>query len=108
MSSTSTVQQAAKQATSAIPASFNPFYSHDPNTNDDQDYEYADLKPNFPDLKWDALTLQDVTDKGAFAEKSKKNLLSAATKIDHIEPDIGTELHGINLYELTDAQKDEL
>ncbi|TIB75031.1 hypothetical protein E3Q23_02460 [Wallemia mellicola] len=107
MSATKTIQETAKHV-SAVPATFNPFYSHDPTTADDENYEYNFLKPSFPDVKWAPLELQDVTDRGFSADKSKKNLLSAATKVDNIEPSIGTELSGINIYELTDAQKDEL
>ncbi|KAJ3316149.1 hypothetical protein HDU93_004585, partial [Gonapodya sp. JEL0774] len=42
------------------------------------------------------------------ADPKKTALLSAATKIIHLTPNIGTELHGIQLNNLTDKQKDEL
>ncbi|GAA5865056.1 hypothetical protein JCM8547_007697 [Rhodosporidiobolus lusitaniae] len=47
-------------------------------------------------------------DRAAFADPEKKALLSAATKVDHLTGSIGTELHGIQLKELTAQQKDEL
>ncbi|KAI8803289.1 hypothetical protein BJ742DRAFT_908963 [Cladochytrium replicatum] len=40
--------------------------------------------------------------------RRKSSLLSAATKIIHLTPSIGTELHGLQLNALTDKQKDEL
>lgn len=42
------------------------------------------------------------------ADPSKKNLLSAATKVVQLTPAIGVELEGIDLRQLTDEQKDEL
>ncbi|KAL0562471.1 hypothetical protein V5O48_019616, partial [Marasmius crinis-equi] len=51
---------------------------------------------------------QQVTDRGLSADPQKKNLLSAASKVRHYTPAIGTELEGIDLRKLTDAQKDEL
>jgi len=42
------------------------------------------------------------------ADPEKKNLLSAASKCTTLTPAIGTELHGVDLRHLSDAQKDEL
>lgn len=50
----------------------------------------------------------EVVERGVFADPTKKHLLGAATKVIHYNPTIGTELHGIDLRALTDAQKDEL
>ncbi|KAL1965890.1 hypothetical protein VTN77DRAFT_5023 [Rasamsonia byssochlamydoides] len=47
-------------------------------------------------------------DRAFFADPEKKALLSAVTKVKHLTPYIGTELVGIQLSQLTDAQKDEL
>ncbi|EXJ87458.1 hypothetical protein A1O3_04418 [Capronia epimyces CBS 606.96] len=47
-------------------------------------------------------------DRAFFADPEKKALLSAAKEIRHLTPYIGTELVGVQLSQLTDAQKDEL
>lgn len=47
-------------------------------------------------------------DRAFFADPTKKSLLEAATKVKKLTPYIGTELEGIQLSQLTDAQKDEL
>ena len=66
------------------------------------------MQPHFPDVKWAPLELQDVTDRGQFADPEKKALLSAATKVTQLTPDIGVEISGIDLRQLTNQQKDEL
>ena len=47
-------------------------------------------------------------DRAFFADPEKKQLLSQATAVEDLTPYIGTELKGIQLSKLTDAQKDEL
>ncbi|KAL1303595.1 hypothetical protein AAFC00_006960 [Neodothiora populina] len=47
-------------------------------------------------------------DAGARADKSKKALLSAATKVTDLTAHIGTEIVGLQLKDLTDQQRDEL
>jgi sulfonate dioxygenase len=47
-------------------------------------------------------------DRAFSADPEKKSLFSAATKVRHLTPYIGTELVGVQLSQLTDAQKDEL
>lgn len=47
-------------------------------------------------------------DRAFFADPEKKALLSAAKAIRNLTPYIGTELVGVQLSQLTDAQKDEL
>lgn len=47
-------------------------------------------------------------DRAAFAHPAKNSLLSAATKVRHLTPYIGTELAGVQLSTLTSTQKDEL
>ena len=49
-----------------------------------------------------------MTDRGTLADPEKKALLSAATKVQHLTPAIGTEISGIDLRQLTAQQKDEL
>jgi sulfonate dioxygenase len=55
--------------------------------------------------------LQEITpagDRASFADPTKASLLGEATAIEDVTPYIGTELKGIQLSKLTDAQKDEL
>ncbi|KAJ0414878.1 hypothetical protein BJY00DRAFT_305284 [Aspergillus carlsbadensis] len=47
-------------------------------------------------------------DRAFFADPEKKALLSAATRVKHLTPYIGTELQGIQLSKLDEKQKDEL
>ena len=47
-------------------------------------------------------------DRGHFADPSKHNLFSAARKVKHLTPSIGTEILGIDLRKLSGPQKDEL
>lgn len=47
-------------------------------------------------------------DRAFFADVTKKNILGAAVEVKHLTPYIGTELQGIQLSQLTDAQKDDL
>lgn len=71
-------------------------------------YEYEDLKPAFPDVKWPKLELVDYDDRGIYADPSYKNLFAAAKEIRDLTPRIGTEIIGLSLAQLTDNQKDEL
>lgn len=59
-------------------------------------------------MNWEPLAEIDVTDRGHFADPKKKALFSAAQKVKHLTPAIGTELVGIDLRQLTNEQKDEL
>ncbi|KAB5557844.1 hypothetical protein GE09DRAFT_963380 [Coniochaeta sp. 2T2.1] len=45
---------------------------------------------------------------GARADKSKRNLFAAATKVTNLTTHIGTEIEGLQLKDLTPEQKDEL
>jgi sulfonate dioxygenase len=47
-------------------------------------------------------------DRAFFADPEKKSLLSIVKKVRHLTPYIGTELVGVQLSQLNDAQKDEL
>lgn len=71
-------------------------------------YEYEDLRPSFPDIHWDPLTELPYHDKGLQGHPQMSNLLEAATDVFDYNPKIGTEIHGVNLAKLTDAQKDDL
>jgi len=47
-------------------------------------------------------------DRAFFADPEKKQLFAACTKVENLTESIGTYLHGIQLSQLNDAQKDEL
>jgi sulfonate dioxygenase len=47
-------------------------------------------------------------DRAFFADPQKTSLLAQASGIEEVTPYIGTELKGVQLSKLTDAQKDEL
>lgn len=51
---------------------------------------------------------RDHVEAGARADKSKKALLSAASKVTDLTAHIGTEIEGLQLKDLTSQQKDEL
>ncbi|KAJ3047746.1 hypothetical protein HK097_011247 [Rhizophlyctis rosea] len=70
--------------------------------------EEASARPTWPDTKYPPLEPHDFRDVGARADPSLKNLLGAGTKRTDLTPHIGTELEGVQLSQLTDAQKDEL
>ncbi|KAI9566826.1 hypothetical protein HD554DRAFT_2322925 [Boletus coccyginus] len=86
----------------------NPFYSPAADSAVDDAYKYAAYKPHFPVVSWEPLEEVDVTDRGHFADPEKKALFGAAKKVQHLTPAIGTEITGIDLKQLTPAQKDEL
>ena len=71
-------------------------------------YEYEELRPNFPDIKWDALSEVPYHDKGLRGHPEFHNLLKDATDVFDYNPKIGTEVRGVNLARLTDTQKDDL
>ncbi|KAI0684442.1 hypothetical protein BC835DRAFT_637029 [Cytidiella melzeri] len=87
---------------------FNPFYSPPASDENDGTYQFANYKPRFPDIQWEPLREVEVVERGLFADPEKKALLVAATKVQHLTPAIGTELSGLDLRQLTPAQKDEL
>ncbi|GME57493.1 Taurine catabolism dioxygenase TauD/TfdA [Neofusicoccum parvum] len=71
-------------------------------------YAHDDLKPRFPDIKWPALGPIPYEDKGLKGDPNFRNLLDAATDVFDYNPKIGTEIHGVKLSQLTDAQKNDL
>lgn len=77
-------------------------------THDATTYEHEELKPCFPNKHWPALEEVPYTDKGHLGDASFKNLLRSATDIFDYNPKIGTEIHGVDLANLTDAAKNDL
>jgi sulfonate dioxygenase len=71
-------------------------------------YEYEDLGPHFPEFKWEALKNTPYEDKGLLGDARFRSLLDAAQDVfDHV-PKIGTEIVGVQLSQLTTAQKNDL
>jgi hypothetical protein len=74
-----------------------------------QGYPY---RPSRPIYLQDAFKIRDIprdhVDAGARADKSKKSLLEAATKVTDLTAYIGTEIEGLQLKDLTNQQRDEL
>ncbi|BDD62277.1 hypothetical protein MPDQ_006704 [Monascus purpureus] len=73
-----------------------------------ENYAYEDMLPSFPDLHWEPLGHIPYKDKGLRGDPKFRNLLRDATAVFDYTPKIGTEVHGVNLAKLTDAQKDDL
>lgn len=77
-----------------------------------------DLSQGYPYRPAAPLYLQDAykirgedrpyEDAGARADKSKKHLFEAATKVTDLTAYIGTEIEGLQLKDLTPVQRDEL
>jgi sulfonate dioxygenase len=59
-------------------------------------------------VSWAPLVEVAVTDRGLSADPLKRSLFSAAEKVEHLTPAIGTEILGIDLRNLSETQKDEL
>jgi taurine dioxygenase len=73
-----------------------------------ENYAYDHLLPTFPDVKWDPLTEVPYSDKGLLGSPDFSSLLATATSIRDYNPKIGTEVSGIDLANLTDAQKNDI
>lgn len=71
-------------------------------------YEHDDLRPSFPNIHWRPLTEVPYHDKGIRGDPRFRNLLDSATDVFDYNPKIGTEIRGVNLSKLTDAQKNDL
>lgn len=73
-----------------------------------ENYPHADLLPHFPDITWAPLEEVEYNDRGLHGDADFKNLLADATEVFDYNPKIGTEISGVDLANLTDAQKDDL
>ncbi|KAG6622940.1 putative taurine dioxygenase [Phytophthora cinnamomi] len=70
-------------------------------------FTHPELLSEFPTKTYDPIPVLPYEDRALKADPTFKNLLADAT-VTHLEPKIGTEISGLQLHELTDAQKDEL
>ena len=71
-------------------------------------YPHEDLLPRFPDVRWAPIEEVSYEDRGVRGDTGFRNLLADAMDISDYTPKIGTEVSGINLAKLNDAQKDDL
>lgn len=71
-------------------------------------YDHEDLLPSFPDIHWDPLEEVPHSDRGLRGDRKFRNLLHDATAVFDYNPKIGTEIHGVDLSKLTEAQRDDL
>ncbi|KAF7563736.1 hypothetical protein G7046_g385 [Stylonectria norvegica] len=74
-----------------------------------QGYPYRPSRPLFLDDVYKIRNEpRDYVDAGSRADKSKKSLFSAASKVTDLTAHIGTEIEGLQLKDLTSEQRDEL
>ncbi|KAJ5295803.1 hypothetical protein N7508_010624 [Penicillium antarcticum] len=71
-------------------------------------YAYEDFLPRFPDVHWPALEETPYEDKGLRGDPKFRNLLRDATGVFDHNPKIGTEVQGVDLSKLDNAQRDDL
>ena len=71
-------------------------------------YEHEELKPHFPDVHWPELKEILYHDKALNGDPDFRNLKAIASNIQDYVPKIGTEVSGVDLANLTDAQKDDI
>lgn len=71
-------------------------------------YKFEHLRSRYPDITWEPLTEVPYQDKGILGDPNFANLLRDATDVFDYNPKIGTEVHGVDLANLTDAQKNDL
>lgn len=74
-----------------------------------QGYPYKPARPLYLDDVYNIRNQdREYVDAGSRADKDKKALLGAAKEVIHLTKNIGTEIVGLQLKDLTDQQKDEL
>ncbi|EYE98729.1 TauD/TfdA dioxygenase family protein [Aspergillus ruber CBS 135680] len=69
---------------------------------------YPEYLPTWDKMWFDPLRPFEYEDPALRADESMPNLLSGTARQEHIQPRIGTFLHGVQLNKLNDTQKDEL
>ncbi|MCJ1312008.1 hypothetical protein MMC25_005682 [Agyrium rufum] len=76
--------------------------------SDHSSYEHTDMLPRFPKVHWDPIPEVPYHDRGLHGDAEFKNLLRDCTEIFDYTPKVGTEISGVNLAKLENAQKDDL
>lgn len=72
-------------------------------------YPYQPLKPLYLDDVYNIRSKdRDFVDAGSRADPEKSSLLSAASEVIHLTANIGTEIRGLQLKDLSNQQRDEL
>lgn len=71
-------------------------------------YPHEGLLPSFPDIRWGPIEELPYEDRGLHGDAKFRNLLADATDIFDYTSKIGTEVHGIDLTRLNNAQRDDL
>lgn len=71
-------------------------------------YPHEGLLPSFPDVQWGPIEELPYEDRGLHGDPKFRNLLADATDIFDYTPKIGTEVHGLDLARLNNAQRDDL
>lgn len=71
-------------------------------------YAHEGLLPSFPDIHWDPIEHISYEDRGIRGDPKFRNLLQDAAAVFDYNPKIGTEILGVDLSKLNDAQRDDL
>lgn len=72
------------------------------------DYAHENLLPSFPGIHWGPIGHISYEDRGIRGDTKFRNLLQDATAVFDYNPKIGTEIRGVDLSKLNDAQRDDL
>lgn len=77
---------------------------------DEEPYRYAALLPVFNNDQYPPLEPFDHVDPGfrALKHANPRSFLDGATDIVELTPNLGTEVHGVNLAKLTSDERDQL
>lgn len=102
MSTTTTTTKVGAPGTITLTSAFNE--------STHSDYKYAAYLPVYDETtKFPPTEPFDVRDRGLDADPKKPNLLgSPGVDVTRLTPRVGTEIKGIQLSQLNDAQKNEL
>lgn len=74
------------------------------------EYRYASLLPHFSDTHYPPLLPFDHVDPGfrALSHSNPRSFLDIATEVSLLTPNLGTEVHGVNLATLSNDERDQL
>ncbi|KAI8059480.1 hypothetical protein BC940DRAFT_313645 [Gongronella butleri] len=72
------------------------------------DIQGSDKKVTFPRVVYPPLEVYEHHDPGHHADPKKASILEQASQVVDVTPSIGTDIHGIQLSQLTEQQKNDL
>jgi len=75
---------------------------------DEDKYEFKDLLPHFPDIKWAPLEYEDQEDVAFRADPTYRNLWKYVDEVEHLTPKFGSVLYGVDVAALDEKAQDEL